>query len=111
MIQILLEKFFENKKKEHYNNDTEYSVWDNFTFGNLFLIVCIVCAVYLSWTCEENKKNYHIAIRVFFAFLAAIFNLLYIIVYLLFMQGTCKSPKGEVNNSISSIRSSSTRTR
>jgi hypothetical protein len=107
MIQILLEKIFEDKKKEHYNSetDTKYSVWDYFTFGNLFWIVCVVSAVFLSWTCEENKQKYNIGLRIFFAFIAAFFNFFYILAYLIFMQGTCKSPKG-VSDSTTSLRSS-----
>lgn len=55
-------------------------------------IAACVYAVYLSWTCN-TAAGVNVALKVVYAFFAFIFGFLYLIFYLIFRAGTCKTLK------------------
>jgi hypothetical protein len=85
MIELFIQKII--KDNEHFNNNDEYVNNDEYgivwLFWNLFWFGVSCVAVYLSWTCKSNEKQ-NIFLRIFFAILAYIFGIFYIIVNLFF---------------------------
>ena len=59
--------------------------------GNLIYLAIGVCAVYLSWTCN-TAAGIDVVPKVIYAIFAFLFNLLYLIFYLIFRAGTCGTP-------------------
>ena len=62
--------------KEEFDNSNSNS--SSSVFSNIFYFLISLGAIYLSWTCESNKQQY-IGIRIFYAILAFIFGIFYII--------------------------------
>lgn len=57
---------------------------------NLLSLLISFYAASLSWNCNKNIDIY---LRIFYAFFAFVFGLLYIILYVIFRAGECNSKK------------------
>lgn len=95
-------EWLSNKKNERYqNNNEEISPSPAFINPNKFTIFSLggivsfvigivigVVAAYLSWSCN-SALQYNIALKIFFALMAYIFGLFYIILYIIMRYDTC----------------------
>ena len=65
-------------------------------------LAACVYAVYLSWTCN-TAAGVNVALKVLYAFFAFIFGFLYLIFYMIFRSGACKTLKAGAANSVVSM--------
>jgi hypothetical protein len=87
MIEIFLQDLIEKKENFDSKNENEYSVWSFIwsVLWKLFWNIISFYAVYLSWTCKSNQKQ-NIYLRIFFAVLAYIFGMFYIILNIFYNE-------------------------
>ena len=69
--------------EEEKNNDNSLGL------SQLLLFLIAVGAIYISWTCN-SKVNMGTAAKVFYAFCAWVFGILYYPYYFIFRNSTCK---------------------
>ena len=85
---VKLYESFSNKEK--FDNTTSQS---SSTYSIPALIVSLLIslyAVYLSWSCN-SALNMSVGLKVLYAFFAFLFGLLYLLFYVIFRAGQCKS--------------------
>lgn len=71
------------KKDTFDDKSTSFSI-----IGTIVSVAIGVLAAYLSWDCN-TKAGVNTGLRILFAFLAFIFGIIYIVLYLIFLQGKC----------------------
>ncbi len=63
---------------------------DNYKLLHRILSVIIsILAATISWQCNSGRQ-FHLLIKIFYAFFAFIFGELYLFYYIMFVYGTCK---------------------
>jgi hypothetical protein len=77
----------DNKKAINSQPPVQNTIW-TYIYSLLHLIA-IGAAVFMSWNCEENKKQ-DMGVRVLYAILVFLFPYIYIIYYFFAMKESCK---------------------
>ena len=96
---------YSNDKKAIVLNEPppQFTIW-SYIYPLLHLIV-IGAAVFMSWNCEDNKKQ-DMGVRVLYAVLVLLFPYIYIPYYFFALKDLCKAPISTVptNVTTSSIK-------